>query len=214
MQQINLNNIRIPEWIKYFGWILAIAILLWVKSCSPEPKTKTVTITIPEKKGYFTPVKPTSIKVTEYKLEKGDPIITENPLNKKLLEENKNLKDKFKSVSDSIKLVMFEEANQINQFSSKFEDDNLILNINGIARGEVKEITPSYTIKQQRASVLVENKLPGLRMLGGVEVGNTKTLDDLSFKGSVLFQNRKGNIISAGYDTDNKIWLGYYRSIF
>ena len=214
MQQINLNNIRIPEWIKYFGWILAIAILLWVKSCSPEPKTKTVTITIPEKKGSFTPVKPTSIKVTEYKLEKGDPIITENPLNKKLLEENKNLKDKFKSVSDSIKLVMFEEANQINQFSSKFEDDNLILNINGIARGEVKEITPSYTIKQQRASVLVENKLPGLRMRGGVEVGNTKTLDDLSFKGSVLFQNRKGNIISAGYDTDNKIWLGYYRSIF
>lgn len=214
MQQINLNNIRIPEWIKYFGWILAIAILLWVKSCSPEPKTKTVTITIPEKKGSFTPVKPASIKVTEYKLEKGDPIITENPLNKKLLEENKNLKDKFKSVSDSIKLVMFEEANQINQFSSKFEDDNLILNINGIARGEVKEITPSYTIKQQRASVLVENKLPGLRMLGGVEVGNTKTLDDLSFKGSVLFQNRKGNIISAGYDTDNKIWLGYYRSIF
>ena len=214
MQQINLNNIRIPEWIKYFGWILAIAILLWVKSCSPEPKTKTVTITIPEKKGSFTPVKPTSIKVTEYKLEKGDPIITENPLNKKLLEENKNLKDKFKSVSDSIKLVMFEEANQINQFSSKFEDDNLILNINGIARGEVKEITPSYTIKQQRASVLVENKLPGLRMLGGVEVGNTRTLDDLSFKGSVLFQNRKGNIISAGYDTDKKVWLGYYRSIF
>ena len=79
---------------------------------------------------------------------------------------------------------------------------------------EVKEITPSYTIKQQKTDVLVENKLPGLRVLGGVEVGNTKTLDDLSFKGSVLFQNRKGNIISAGYDTDKKIWAGYYISIF
>lgn len=214
MQQINLNSIKIPEWVKYFGWILAIVLLLWIKSCSPEPETKTVTITIPEKKGSFTPVKPATIKVTEYKLEKGDPIITENPLNKKLLEENKNLKDKFKSVRDSIKLNMFEEANQINQFSSRFEDDNLILNINGIARGKVKEITPSYTIKQQKSDVLIENKLPGLRVLGGVEVGNTKTLDDLSFKGTVLFQNRKGNIISAGYDTDNKIWLGYYRSIF
>lgn len=214
MQQINLNSIKIPEWIKYFGWVLAIALLLWVKSCNPEPKTKTITITIPEKKGSFASIKPTNVKVIKHKLEKGDPVITENPLNKKLLEENKNLKDKFKSVSDSIKLSMFEEANQINQFSSKFEDDNISLNINGIARGEVKEITPSYTIKQQKTDVLIENKLPGLRVLGGVEVGNTKTLDDLSFKGSVLFQNRKGNIISAGYDTDKKIWVGYYRSIF
>lgn len=214
MQQINLNSIKIPEWIKYFGWILAIILLLWVKSCNPEPKTKIVTTTIPEKKSSFTPVKPTSVKVTEYRPEKGDPVIIENPLNKELLEENRNLKDKFKSVSDSIKLAMFEEANQITQFSSKFEDDNILLNINGTARGEVKEIMPSYTIKQQKVDVLIKEKLPGLRVLSGVEVGNTKTLDELSFKGSVLFQNRKGNIISAGYDTDNKIWLGYYRSIF
>lgn len=214
MQQINLNSIKIPEWIKYFGWILAIALLLWVKSCNMEPKTKIVTITIPEKKGSFTPTKPEAIIVTETKLVKGDPVIKENPLNEKLLEENKNLIDKFKSVSDSIKFAMFEEANQITQFSSKFEDDNITLNINGIARGEVKEITPSYTIKQQKVDVSIKEKLPGLKVLGGVEVGNTKTLDDLSFKGSVLFQNRKGNIISAGYDTDKKIWLGYYRSIF
>lgn len=224
MQQINLNGIKIPEWIKYFGWILAISLLLWVKSCNPEPKTKIVTVTIPEKKGSFTPVKPDNTKISQTKWEKGDPVITENPFNKELLKDNKNLKDiikaandsinKFKSVNDSIKLKMFTEVNQINAFSSKFEDDNIILNINGIARGEVKEITPSYTIKQQRIDVPIQEKLPALRVYGGGEVGNTKILDELSFKGSVLFQNRKGNIISAGYDTDNKIWLGYYRSIF
>jgi len=215
MQQINLNSIKIPEWIKYFGWILAIVLLLWVKGCSSETvKPKIITVTIPEKKGSFIPIKPETILITKTKIVKGDPTITENPLNEKLLEENKILKDKFKSVSDSIKLDMFEEANQITQFSSKFEDDNQIIYINGTARGEVKEITPSYTIKQQKADVSIKEKLPGLRVLGGVEVGNTKTLDDLSFKGSVLFQNRKGNIISAGYDTDKKIWVGYYRSIF
>ena len=215
MQQINLNNIKIPEWIKYFGWILALVFLLWIKSCTPESaKPKIITVTIPEKKGTFTPTKPETVVITETRLIKSDPTVTENPLNEKLLEENRNLKDKFKFVSDSVKLTMFEEANQLNQFSSKFEDDNITLNINGIARGEVKEITPSYTIKQQKTNVLVENKLPVLRVLGGIEVGNTKTLDDLSFKGSVLFQNRKGNIISAGYDTDKKIWAGYYISIF
>ena len=215
MQQINLNNTKIPEWIKYFGWVLTVVIFLWTKSCDSETvKTKTITVTTPEKKGSFAPVKPDTIHIFKNRLVKGDPVIEENPLNDKLLKENESLKAKFKSVSDSIKLVMFEEANQITQFSSKFEDNNITLNINGIARGEVKEITPSYTIKQQKTDVLVENKLPGLRVLGGVEVGNTKTLDDLSFKGSVLFQNRKGNIISAGYDTDKKIWAGYYISIF
>ncbi len=188
---------------------------MWIKSCDSETvKTKTITVTTPEKKGSFTPVKPDTIHVFKNRLVKGDPVIKENPLNNKLLEENENLKAKFKSVSDSIKLAMFEEANQITQFSSKFEDDNQIIYINGTARGEVKEIAPSYTIKQQKSDVSIKEKLPGLRVLSGFEVGNTKTLDDLSFKGSVLFQNRKGNIISAGYDTDKKIWLGYYRSIF
>lgn len=225
MQQINLNSVKIPEWIKYFGWIIAIVLLLWVKSCNVEPdKVKTITVTIPGKKGSFTPVKPDNAKISQIKWEKGDPVITENPLNEKLLADNENLKyvikaandsiNKFRSANDSIKLKMFTEVNQINSFSSKFEDNNLIINVNGIARGEVKEITPSYTIKQLKTDVSIEEKLPGLRVLGGVEVGNTKTLDNLSFKGSVLLQNRKGNIISAGYDTDNKIWLGYYRSIF
>lgn len=213
MQQINLNSIKIPEWVKYFGWILAIAFILWTKSCNSEvPKTRIITVTIPEKKGSFSPVKPDTIRIT--KILKGDHTTAENPLNRKLLEENQNLKDKFKSVNDSIKLKMFEEANQLNQFSSKFEDDNILLIINGIARGEVQEITPSYTIKKQSVLVPIKEKEVVFRLLGGVEIGNTKTLDNLSIKGSMMLQNRKGNIISAGYDTDNKIWVGYTQSIF
>lgn len=223
MTQINLNSPIILFTIKVIKYLLVAIVfhfaMEWFEGCSSEKTKSTQKVIIPEVFGKFEPKKPES-KPLEIKqipvtvIKKEGLVHKENSLNEKLLEENRSLKDKFKSVRDSIKLAMFEESNQINQFSSKFEDDNITLNINGIARGEVKEITPSYTIKRQKADVVVENKLPGLRVLGGVEVGNTKTLDNLSFKGSVLFQNRKGNIISAGYDTDNKIWLGYYKSIF
>lgn len=215
MKQINLNNVKIPEWIKYFGWVLVVILILGTKSCNTgADKIGTVTITVPEKKGSFIATKPSIVVITEDKIIKGDPVIKENPLNQKLLDENRILIDKYKSVNDSVKLLMFEKLNELNQFSSEFENDDILININGIARGEVQEITPSYTIKKQDIGVAVPAKTQSLRVLGGVEVGNTKTLDNLSFKGSVLLQNRKGNIISAGYDTDNKIWLGYYRSIF
>ena len=131
-----------------------------------------------------------------------------------MIAENEKLKKDFAKANDSIKKLSFNKAIQLNKFSTKFEDENIVLNVNGVVRGEVKEVTPNYTIKKKEIEVPVKVKEAVFRLLGGVEVGNTKTLDDLSFKGSVLFQNRKGNIISAGYDTDNKIWLGYYRSIF
>ena len=213
--QINIHQFKIPELVKYFGYILFV-VLLWLNGCSiSKSEPKIITVEVPAKVGKFDPKIPVSVPVFNNPIYiKGDIIEKQNPINIKLLAENEILKDNFRK-SDSVnKLLQYENSIQINKFSTTFEDDNLTLTIDGVVRGEVKEITPSYTIKQQKADVLIADKLPGLRVLGGIEVGNTKILDDLSFKGSVLFQNRKGNIISAGYDTDNKIWLGYYRSIF
>lgn len=214
--QINLSDSRIKTFIKsYLGWILFF-LMVWLNAGAGK-EIKTVKVIVPTVTGKLESKKP-ELKPLEIKQEqivKKDRLVyKENPFNIILAEENTKLKSDYSKMSDSLKSKAYDKAIELNTFSYKSEDKYLKLTIDGIVRGEVSEITPSYTIKEQESEVFVKEKLPGLKVLGGVEVGNTKTLDNLSFKGSVLFQNRKGNIISAGYDTDNKIWLGYYRSIF
>ena len=214
--QIHLSDSRIKTFIKsYLGWILFF-LMVWLNAGAGK-EIKTVKVIVPTVTGKLESKKP-ELKPIEIKQEpigKKDRLIyKENPFNIILAEENTKLKADYSRMSDSLKSKAYDKAIELNTFSYKSEDKYLKLTIDGIVRGEVGEITPSYTIKEQESEVFVKEKLPGLKVLGGVEVGNTKTLDNLSFKGSVLFQNRKGNIISAGYDTDNKIWLGYYRSIF
>ena len=214
--QINLLDSRIKTFIKsYLGWILFF-LMVWLNAGAGK-EIKTVKVIVPTVTGKLESKKP-ELKPIEIKQEpivkKDGLVYKENPFNIILAEENTKLKSDYSKMSDSLKSKAYDKAIELNTFSYKSEDKYLKLTIDGIVRGEVSEITPSYTIKEQESEVFVKEKLPGLKVLGGVEVGDTKTLDDLSFKGSVLFQNRKGNIISAGYDTDNKIWLGYYRSIF
>lgn len=214
--QSNLADSRIKTFIKsYLGWILFF-LMVWLNLGSGK-EIKTVKVIVPTVTGKLESKKP-ELKPLEIKQEpivkKDGLVYKENPFNIILAEENTKLKSDYSKMSDSLKSKAYDKAIELNTFSYKSEDKYLKLTIDGIVRGEVSEITPSYTIKEQESEVFVKEKLPGLKVLGGVEVGNTKTLDNLSFKGSVLFQNRKGNIISAGYDTDNKIWLGYYRSIF
>lgn len=214
--QINLLDSRIKTFIKsYLGWILFF-LMVWLNAGAGK-EIKTVKVIVPTVTGKLESKKP-ELKPIEIKQEpivkKDGLVYKENPFNIILAEENTKLKSDYSKMSDSLKSKAYDKAIELNTFSYKSEDKYLKLTIDGIVRGEVSEITPSYTIKEQESEVFVKEKLPGLKVLSGVEVGNTKTLDDLSFKGSVLFQNRKGNIISAGYDTDNKIWLGYYRTIF
>ena len=214
--QINLLDSRIKTFIKsYLGWILFF-LMVWLNAGAGK-EIKTVKVIVPTVTGKLESKKPElkPLEIRQKQIVKKDRLVyKENPFNIILAEENTKLKADYSKMSDSLKSKAYDKAIELNTFSYKSEDKYLKLTIDGIVRGEVREITPSYTIKEQESEVFVKEKLPGLKVLGGVEVGNTKTLDDLSFKGSVLFQNRKGNIISAGYDTDNKIWIGYYRSIF
>lgn len=212
MKTINLKNA-----LGWLGWILLFITLFFMKTCSPEPSV--VKIEIPEKKGVFEGKKPEHVQITPKNVHtkenvyiKGEKVYIENPLSEILLSENEILKDQF-HIADSInKILLYEKAIAINAFSTTFEDENLKLNINGLVRGEVQEITPSYTIKKQ--SILVPNKQTVFRLLGGVEVGNTIQLDKLTFKANLGFQNKSGDILNVGYDNQNVIWVGFSKNIF
>ena len=215
-------NPRSPAFIQFLKYavvaILAILIFNWFKGCSSGPvKPNTQTVIIPEKKGQFEPQKPES-KTLEIKqtpineVKKDGTVYISNPLNEKLLQENDKLKSDYSKMSDSLKSKAYEKAIKLNSFSSKFENDDILLNINGTVRGEVQEITPSYTIKSQKVEVPVKQTV--FRLLAGAEIGSSIITPKLNFKANLMFQNRKGDIISGSYDTNQTIWIGYNKSIF
>ena len=217
MPQINLQSPYIKEFMKYLGWIL-LFIVLWFKGCSgATPTPQIAKVIIPEVKGNFQAKKPVheAISSRKERTATGKEILqVENPINKKLIAENEKLKKDFAKANDSIKKLSFNKAIQLNKFSTKFEDENIVLKVNGVVRGEVKEVTPDYTIKKKEIEVPVKVKETVFRVLAGGAIGLNKKMNQATYKLDLNFQNRKGNIISVGYDTDNKIWLGYYRTIF
>jgi len=221
MIQINPYSPLIKEFFKYLGWIL-LFLFLWFNGCSDKEKSVTSTkVTVPEVNGSFWTQKP---KHTPLETAKKSPKKAgENNFNSsastentylEMAKENEKLKNDFAKANDSIKKLQFAKAIQLNKFSTTFDDENLTLNINGIVQGEVKEITPSYIIKEKKVEVQVKPKETVFRLLGGMEVGNNTKLDGFAAKANLMFQNRKGNVLTASFDTNQVIWVGYNFSIF
>jgi hypothetical protein len=217
------------DWVKVFSIVTAIVFaFLWLKGCtssSPEPQIAKVEVTVPEVKRTLESKKPVHFKLNLPKNDKSKIVKIENPINQQLVAENERLKQyaaeneklklAFAKETDSLKKQLaYEKAVALNNFSTKFEDENLELNLEGVVQGEVKEITPSYKIKERKVETAVKEKQVAFRMLGGVEVGNTLVLDKFAVKANLMLQNRKGNIFSASMDTNKAIWVGYSASIF
>jgi hypothetical protein len=215
-----MNNF-IKEVFKYLGWVLFF-IFMWFKGCSRIEKASDEQSSItPKIEAKFTPKKPihkTVVSKIEYneistsRHQETDTVFKENPIDQKLLSENEKIKCDFEKETDSLKkIILYSKAVQLNQFSTKFEDSNVLININGIVQGEVKEIKPNYTIKEKEKP---KQKETVFRLLGGFELGNNKQLNDFKVKGNIMFQNRKGNIISGSFDTNQNVWIGYNFSVF
>jgi hypothetical protein len=197
------------DWVKIscYGIILVLTIILATGGCShPKPKPQIITVKVPEVRGYFKPQKPRVINT-------HDTLYLKNPIDNRLVVENEKLKTDFAAANDSIKKLLFAKAVKLNAFSSKFEDENIKINVNGIVQGEVKEITPNYTIKEKKVEVQIQPKETVFRLLAGAEIGDKITLNAFMAKANLHFQNRKGNLLSLGYDTDQRIWIGYTISI-
>jgi len=218
MLQINPFSPVLKEFFKYLGWILLFA-FLWFKGCSrPAETISTATVTVPAINGSFWTQKPKNTPIVinannQANVQKGTNPAIENPIDTKLIAENEKLKQDFEKANDSIRKLQFSKAIQLNNFSSVFENDIIKININGIVQGEVKEVTPSYLIKERKMDVLVKAKETAFRVLAGMEIGNNTALNDFKAKANLMFQNRKGNVLTASFDTNQTIWVGYNFSI-
>jgi hypothetical protein len=136
----------------------------------------------------------------------------ENELLSKLLAENERLKCDFEKASDSLKLIIYNQAIQLNSYTQTFDDENITGTASGIVRGEIQSMKFDYTIKEKKIDT-PKPKETAFRLLGGLEAGINPTIGNFAAKGNMMFQNKKGNIFSASYDTQNRIWIGYSASL-
>lgn len=200
--------------------IIVLAFFLF-KSCQEtNPSPRLVKVIIPEAKGVFEAKKPVHEAIPKWSnsttLKKVETVYKENLIDPKLLVENEKLKQDFALANDSIQNFSFQKAIQLNRFSSNFEDENLILNFEGIVQGEVKEITPSYTVKKKTIEVPVKIKETVFRVLVGGAFGVNRELSQVAYRLDLNFQNRKGNIISGEYlkiGSQEFVMVGYKASI-
>lgn len=190
--------------------IVVLLILFFFKGCGKE-EGETQTITIPEKKGSFTEVKnpePNKPPQTEYKykyLTDTDTleIKVENPINEELMQFYLAHKNKDSLYADAI---------GEREYTIPYEDSLIKTNNYIKSQGKVLSFKQDYTIKEQKVKVTPKQTV--FRLLGGFEIGNTKEFNDFSAKANLRFQNKQGNILSVGYDTEQRIWVGYDFSIW
>lgn len=232
----SVTPVQISNLLKWSGWVL-LFLFLWLKGCGSDcgKTTTNVKVTVPEVKGSFKPKQPNHkplvqnlntepSSLTQKVFSKG---VHDNSMDSSnvdssnvdslvnaLLSENEQLSRDFYFASDSLKKLKYDKAIQLNLFSESFEDNNIKIDMSGIVRGEVKSIQPFYTIKEREIKTDIRQKEVKFRMLAGGSVGNSVDFQKPVFSANIGFQNKKGGVFRAGYDTEKQILIGYDFSIF
>ena len=137
---------------------------------------------------------------------------------KKIIVDNTDVTyvNKYLSAVDSIsKLNVVLDLSKIRQYKDEVDNDDINITIDSEVTGKLNWIKTKYTIKERLLPAPeVITKQSTFALYTGVEISNSLLLNSPNVKFDIGFQNKKGDIISGGYDINNNIYLGYkYRLI-
>jgi hypothetical protein len=177
---------------------LLVASLFLQRSCSNKvTKVKTIV-------QYDTIFKPSENKtkvVTKYRNVKGDDIL--------ILGKIDTVEVKvFEKATDSVQFNMFTNATKIRSYTTEFKDSVADVSIYTETKGELLKIVPTVKVKQVKVKETV------FALYGGIEVYNNLQLSNPGVKVDLGIQNKKGDIFTGGYDTNQNIYIGFKKQIF
>jgi hypothetical protein len=214
--QYQINIFAVKKIFPYLGWIL-LFLLLFFRGCN---STTPQIVKVPEITNVLqtdTIVKHEVVEVQKLIKDRTN----EKKLSKDILEMHERLAnyqeeidylhDAYKFADSTQKDSLYKLATKLKAFNSNYEDEFLKLKINGIiANNEVKEITPTYTIKERKFEA--PQKQVTFRMLVGGGFGINKELNQGTWKINTGFQNQKGNIIRGSFQKigNQDYWLAEY----
>jgi hypothetical protein len=143
--------------------------------------------------------KPSEIKtkvVTKYKNIKGEDVLIPGKIDTVEIKV-------FENANDSTQFNMFTNATKIRSYKNDFSDNDADISIYTETKGELLKIVPTVHIKQVKK---VETKF-ALYVGGGIS--NNLQFNNFAVQAKIGLQNKKGDILSIGYDTQQNINVGY-----
>ena len=149
----------------------------------------------------FKPVASKPIVITKYKTIKGEDILIPGKIDTVEVKV-------FEQSVDSTKLNMYIDATKIRSYTTQFNKSDADVSIYTETKGELLKIVPTVIIKQPKAKEVV------FAMYGGIEVYNNLQLSNPGVKVDLGIQNKKGDIFTGGYDTNQNIYIGFKKQIF
>ena len=132
----------------------------------------------------------------------------------KYIEVDKGYKELYEKAKDSLeKAELYYEAIQIREYDSTIVDnDDITIMGTARTRGSLLDYSVDYTIKEKEYTYTPEviTQLPRLTAgIGGELAVPTQVGDDFAFRLNVSLMNQKGHEINFGYDTNQRVSLGY-----
>jgi hypothetical protein len=205
--------------IPYLIIAVLVAVIFIQNSCEPNP-TEPKKIVIPEIKGKSPITKPVQVVIEPDKpftIPKQHNNKKENEFLQKqidsLLKQNNELIEAFAAATDSLQNELYKKAISIRYYEECYGDEFVEIASSGFVRGEIQSMKFNYTIREKSIKTPPDKEVT-FRLMGGVEFGNTLQFDSFLVKGNLGFQNKKGNVFTTSFDTQERIWIGYNASIF
>jgi hypothetical protein len=143
--------------------------------------------------------KPAEIKtkiVTKYKTLKGDDVLIAGKV------DTIEIKT-FEKATDSAQFNMFTNATKIRSYKNEFNDSVADVSVYTETKGELLKIVATVHTKQVKKVETVFALYTGLEVYNNLQFNNPGVKVDLGI------QNKKGDIVTGGYDTNKNIYLGY-----
>ena len=166
------------------------------RSCSNNKQSFQKVKTIVQYDTIFKPSESKTKIITKYKTLKGKDILIAGKI------DTVEVKVFEKSV-DTVKLNMFIDATKIRSYKNNFSDDDADVSIYTETKGELLKIVPTVHIKQVKK---VESVF-ALYVGGGLS--NNLQFNNFAVQANIGLQNKKGDILSISYDTQQNIGIGY-----
>lgn len=182
--------------------ISIILLFIVIFQCS-NPQIKTVEIKIPSKENKFTSINLPSIPIVKKEVDTiyldGKEIIIKEKVNDSLLNKYLELENKYE------RLNLFLNTISYSKFNETFTDDFISINVNGIARGKVKELNLTYkTFPYTKSLEIPKNR----KLYGTLEIGLPLSEQEFNLKTNLILIDKKENIYSFGVDLEQRIYIG------
>ena len=175
---------------------LLIFSLFLQRSCSNNKQSFQKVKTIVQYDTIFKPSESKTKVITKYKTLKGKDIYIVGKIDTVEVKV-------FEKATDSVQFNMFTNATKIRSYKNDFSDNDADISIYTETKGELFKIVPTVHIKQVKK---VETKFA---LYTGVGLSNNLQFNNFSVQANIGLQNKKGDILSISYDTQQNIGIGY-----